>query len=128
MNVLLDSDALLWWLQDDARLPASAGALIDDPSVRVHVSAASLWELVARSAAGRLRIDDGPSALLVDALDDAGFRVLPIERRHVLAMSELSAFHAAPFDLMLVAQAIVEGFELVTGNRELGRYPVRTVW
>jgi PIN domain nuclease of toxin-antitoxin system len=46
----------------------------------------------------------------------------------VFALSELPAIHADPFDRMLVAQAVVEDLELVTGDETLRSYPVRTIW
>lgn len=128
MRLLLDSHALVWWLQDDDRLPAAVADLIDDPTVNVNVSVASLWELMVKTLAGRLRLQDDPAQLFVDPLDEAGFRVVTLQRAHVLALSELPAIHADPFDRMLVAQALVEDFDLVTGDEQLRRYPVRTLW
>jgi PIN domain nuclease of toxin-antitoxin system len=128
VRVLLDTHALLWWLAGDDRLPPGVGDLIDDPATRVHVSSASLWELVVKTAAGRLRLDDDPAVLFTEPLDAAGFRVLPVDRRHVLALPELPDLHRDPFDRMLVAQALVEDLDVVTGDRQVRRYPVRVVW
>lgn len=35
--------------------------------------------------------------------------------------------HGDPFDRMLVAQAVLEGFELVSDDRVLARYDVRVI-
>jgi PIN domain nuclease of toxin-antitoxin system len=43
-------------------------------------------------------------------------------------LPELPAIHGDPFDRMLVAQALVEDLDLVTGDERITRYPVRTVW
>ena len=46
-------------------------------------------------------------------------------------MAELAAaqppHHGDPFDRMLVAQAVLEGFELVSDDRVLARYDVRVI-
>jgi PIN domain nuclease of toxin-antitoxin system len=128
VRVLLDTHVLLWWLAGDDRLPPGVGDLIDDPATRVHVSSASLWELVVKTAVGRLRLDDDPAVLFTEPLDAAGFRVLPVDRRHVLALPELPDLHRDPFDRMLVAQALVEDLDVVTGDQQVRRYPVRVVW
>lgn len=128
MKVLLDTHALLWWLTDDDRLPMPVGDLIDDAATRVHVSVASLWELTIKVTAGRLEIVDDPATLLTEPLDAAGFRVMPIDRRHVLALPELPQLHGDPFDRMLVAQALVEDLDLVSGDPMIATYPVRVVW
>jgi PIN domain nuclease of toxin-antitoxin system len=37
-------------------------------------------------------------------------------------------FHKDPFDRMRVAQAIAEGLEIVTNDKQIASYPVRTIW
>jgi PIN domain nuclease of toxin-antitoxin system len=129
VSLLLDSHALLWFfLGDDERFPASLRDLIEDPSQAVWISVASQWELMIKAMRGRLRLPDDPARFLGDLPQEAGFRVLAIQERHVLALSELPAIHVDPFDRMLVAQAVVEDLELVTGDETLRSYPVRTIW
>lgn len=128
MKLLLDAHALLWWLQDDDQLPAAVADLIDDPAVPTSVSVVTLWELIVKSLRGRLRLPAPPEIVFSDALDDAGFRALAAERRHVLALPELPEIHGDPFDRMLVAQAVVEDMAIVTGDDAIRRYPVRTIW
>ena len=128
MKLLLDAHALLWWLQDDDRLPSAVGDLIDDSGVPTTVSVVTLWELMVKSLRGRLRLPSSPESIFADALDDAGFRVLAAERRHVLALPELPDIHGDPFDRMLVAQALVEDMTIVTGDQAIAQYPVPTIW
>ena len=54
--------------------------------------------------------------------------MLDIQPRHVAALAELPQIHGDPFDLMLVAQAMVEDLDLVTDDQMIRRYPVRTMW
>ena len=51
-----------------------------------------------------------------------------MRQHHVDALPELPAIHGDPFDRMLVAQAIVEDLEIVTGDEAIRQYPVRTIW
>lgn len=128
MKLLLDAHALLWWLQDDDRLPVAVGDLIDDPSVPTTVSVVTMWELMIKVMRGRLRLSAEPEHVFNDVIDGSGFRVLATERRHVLALPELPEVHGDPFDRMLVAQALVEGMSVVTGDPAIARYPVDVVW
>ena len=73
MNVLLDTHVLLWWLADDPSLPAATRATIADTQTTVQVSAASVWEISIKQAAGRL---DAPDDLL-EALEESDFENLP---------------------------------------------------
>jgi PIN domain nuclease of toxin-antitoxin system len=40
----------------------------------------------------------------------------------------LPSYHRDPFDRMLVAQALVDGVPIVTGDPRIGRYGVQTIW
>ena len=44
MRVLLDTHALLWWLDGDKRLPLRVRRLLQSDETVVLVSAASAWE------------------------------------------------------------------------------------
>ena len=128
MNVLLDSHALVWYLLHDDRLPEWIFDLLEDRSTRVTVSVASIWELMMKAVAGRLRLPVEPASFLVDVPLEAGFRLLDVQPRHVAMLSELPQIHRDPFDRMLIAQALVEDLDLVTSDETLRSYPVRSLW
>lgn len=128
MRLLLDSHVLLWYLVNDDRLPQPVKDLLEDRATPVTVSVASQWELMVKALAGRLRLPDALERFLSDPIEEAGFRVLSLEPRHVLALPELPQIHGDPFDRMLVAQALVEEMSVVTGDPAIARYPVDVVW
>lgn len=128
MRVLIDSHVFLWLGSDDERLPAQVRDLLADTRTRIVVSVATTWELTVKVMAGRLRLPREPELHFAEYLDDYASELLPIEQRHVEALPELPTIHADPFDRMLVAQALVEDIELVTGDETLQRYPIRTIW
>ena len=45
---------------------------------------------------------------------ESGYRQLPIEAVHAVAVEDLPAHHNDPFDRILVAQALVEPMRLMT--------------
>jgi PIN domain nuclease of toxin-antitoxin system len=117
---LLDTHTLLWWLADDARLGTRARAVMADPANVVFVSAASVWEIAIKRAAGRLT---GPDDL-IESVEDAGFEPLPIGFDHAERVAVLPVHHRDPFDRLLVAQAQVEGATIVTVDRSISAYDV----
>lgn len=128
MTLLLDTHALLWWLEDDVRLSKPARNAISAASQRVMVSTASAWECAVKTAIGKL-----PQAALVlanfrDILRREGFDLLDISLEHVLATGALPRFHGDPFDRMLVAQALAEGVALVSKDDQLDSYGVKRLW
>lgn len=119
MRLLLDTHALLWWLDDDARLEKSAVDAIAGAEL-VAVSAASAWEIGLKQAIGTLRGPDDLSAELATN----GFTELPVTVAHALAAGALPPHHSDPFDRMLVAQSQLEGLTLVTRDDRLGAYGI----
>lgn len=123
MKILLDTHILLWWLADDERLPSQAAAAIEDPDTEIVVSSASAWEISIKQAAGRLEAPDD----LLDALAANDFGTLAITAAHAVAAGRLPAHHADPFDRMLIAQAQIEGFTLVSVDRRFSDYDIELV-
>ena len=128
MRVLLDSHAFLWLATDDDRVPLPVRELVEDVRTRSVVSVATTWELTLKALAGRLRLPGPPAEHFAEHIDEFGYELLPIQQRHVDALPELLAIHDDPFDRMLVAQALVEDMDLVSGDEWIRRYPVRTIW
>ena len=128
MRVLLDAHAFLWSATGDDRLPPAVADLIADAATHPVVSVATTWELTLKVLARKLRLPAPPADHFAEHIDRFRFEVLPVHQRHVDALPELPAIHGDPFDRMLVAQAIVEDIDLVTGDEQLQRYPVRTIW
>ena len=56
MNLLLDSHALLWWLDDSPRLGPAARTAIGS-AASVAVSLASVWEIAIKAGLGKLSVD-----------------------------------------------------------------------
>jgi PIN domain nuclease of toxin-antitoxin system len=128
VRVLADSHTVLWATLDDDRLPIAVRDLVADPRNRMVVSVATMWELTIKALTGKLRLPEPPTPYFEGLVHDFGYELLPIHQRHVAALPELPAIHDDPFDRMLVAQALVEDLELVTGDERMRRYPIRTIW
>ncbi len=58
------------------------------------------------------------------ALTANRFQPLPITIPHALAVADLPHHHNDPFDRLLIAQAKVEGFTLVTADEQIKKYDV----
>lgn len=57
MRLLLDTNVVLWWFEDNPRLGVEAKRLIADETNEVMVSEVSLWEIVIKSRIGKLQLD-----------------------------------------------------------------------
>lgn len=123
MILLLDANALLWWLADHPTLSRQARRAIADPSTDVLVSAASVWEIQIKRAMGKLLAPDG----IVSAVDAAGFEGLPITMGDAEDAGRLPPHHRDPFDRMLVAQAQRLDAVIATRDTVFAAYGVDTL-
>jgi PIN domain nuclease of toxin-antitoxin system len=126
MNLLLDTHALIWWLQDSDKLGRRARNAILRPGAAVFISSASIWEISIKSALGRLKLKESLGKYIPD-LVASGFHHLPITFEHALAVRDLPPHHSDPFDRMLVAQAQCEDLTLITADPAITPYGVRTI-
>jgi PIN domain nuclease of toxin-antitoxin system len=120
MNLLLDTHVLLWWLNDEPILSKKSRAAIAEGKNLVFVSAAVVWEIRIKEALGKLEIPRNFKRVL----ESQPFEMLDITVEHAHAVKDLPAHHQDPFDRMLVAQAKVEGFTLLTHDARLKKYKV----
>jgi PIN domain nuclease of toxin-antitoxin system len=127
VNLLLDTNALLWSLVDSDRLGVAARLLITEPRNVVYVSAASAWEIAIKTSLGKLSAPDTGAAWLPEALRASRFTPLSITIEHALGVERLPKHHADPFDRLLLAQAIAEQLTIVTSDRRLEAYGVPLV-
>lgn len=117
---LLDTHAILWWLDEPSQLSPSAREAIADADNFVFVSAAVAWEMAIKKSIGRL---DFPGNF-PDVLDEDGIEVLDINIHHALAVADLPTYHNDPCDRLQIAQAIIEDLVLITRDKYVREYAV----
>ena len=128
MKLLLDTHLLLWVAEGSEKLSAAARTLIESPANDLFFSAASLWEIAIKKGLGREDFRVSVRVLRRGLLDN-GYSELPIGSEHAVAVESLPLIHKDPFDRILVSQATIEGFTLLTADALVGQYgdPVRMV-
>jgi PIN domain nuclease of toxin-antitoxin system len=112
---------LIWALDGSKKLPAKARDLLLDATHEHYVSTASVWELVIKVAQGKLLLGRDLDEL-ESGIEAAGFKLLPVHIRHVIAVASLPNHHRDPFDRLLIAQCRVETLRLLTADTQLSSY------
>ncbi len=119
MRLLLDTHVLLWCLSDHG-ISKHARDAIADPYNEVAVSAASAWEISIKRALNKLTAPDDLEVQIIAS----GFTPLPIQISHAWTAGALPRHHDDPFDRILIAQAIIEGYTIVTHDNNFNKYAV----
>jgi PIN domain nuclease of toxin-antitoxin system len=128
VNILLDTQALLWFLGDDPRLTPTAKALIEDAENWKLVSVASCWEIAIKAGLKRLDLGDPASSFLTRELATNHFDLLGIDLAHATLVETLPPHHKDPFDRLLVAQALIDQLPLLSSDEVLDQYGVTRLW
>ena len=128
MRLLLDTHALVWWLEGSARLSVSARRAIADPSNEKLVSAASAWEITTKHRLGKLPGADEFAGEIPWAIADEGFEELPVTVDDAARAGALPGPLNDPFDRMLIAQALSRNLVLVSTDSLFDGYGVRRLW
>jgi PIN domain nuclease of toxin-antitoxin system len=124
LTLLLDTQVILWWLDDDLRLGRRARALIAETDT-VFVSIASLWEVAIKHRIGKLAVR---ARDIHDRLGLDDFELLPIATEHFdLVESFRDAVHGDPFDHLIIAQAMAAKSPIMTSDDKFKHYDVRCV-
>ena len=124
MDILLDTQILIWALSARVRIPQAMREAIGSGANVVFASAASVWEIAIKSALGKLDLGDVDPVELPRFIDATGFGELPVLFRHAVAVHALPPHHRDPFDRMLIAQARTEGLTLATVDPAMRQYDV----
>ncbi len=94
--MLLDTHALLWFLDNDDRLPTYTKAQIETTET-VLVSIASLWEIAIKANIGKLTLKTTFIAIQ-QSLITLGINIIPITFMDTETYISLPLHHRDPFD------------------------------
>jgi PIN domain nuclease of toxin-antitoxin system len=125
VTLLVDTHIFLWAAIDDPRLRGVHRSLFADPSNVLLLSVTSLWEVAIKYSLGKLPLPVAPADFFAREVATRRYGVLPVIRGHAERVATLRFppdGHRDPFDRLLVAQAIVEGIALLSGDGRLAPY------
>jgi PIN domain nuclease of toxin-antitoxin system len=126
--LLLDTNVLIWTLSSSNKISRRAERAMSRPVVSLTVSVVSVWEIVLKHHAGKLRLPAGLDQVVDQILYGSPWTILPVAPEHLPALAALPAIHTDPFDRLLIAQARHEGMAILTADEQFKKYDVRTIW
>lgn len=131
MKLLLDTHALIWFADNDAKLGSVALAVITDPANDLYLSMASVWEAAIKSGIGKLSLSPNYRDYLSQAVSNYGVTVLDITFEDC-ALYESLPFpdpqHRDPYDRMIVVHALQKSMTIVSADDKLDGYGVPRLW
>lgn len=131
--IVLDTHALIWWVDGDSRLSDAAVAAIESAFSEgqpVMVSAITAWEIAMLVAKDRLVLTMDLDEWLDTIESIEGLEWVPVTRQVAVASVNLPGeFHPDPADRLIVALARHENAQLITADSRIQAWPhVRCIW
>ena len=127
-GLLLDSHAFLWAAGEPERLTPEMRDLLENETSKLHLSSATVWELLIKARKKKIDLGGDPATKLREYCKR--LRIIPVHvsARHLYLAFELDGLHKDPFDRLLIAQAKMERLTFVTRDRTIRKYDIETLW
>ncbi len=131
--ILLDTHALVWWVNGDSHLSGRAQKAIDETMKvdgKIFVSVISLWEITLLTKKGRIELSTSIDTWVAHLSEVSGVEFVSITPDIAIDSVMLPGeFHADPADRMIVATARKYKVPVVTADKKILSYKyVKTIW
>jgi PIN domain nuclease of toxin-antitoxin system len=126
-SILLDTHVFLWSQFETGKLSRRLLALFKDQEVRWYLNQVSVWETQIKFDLGKLPLPAPPVRLLPELIQESGIQFETLSNEAIFMLGKLPEVHRDPFDRLLIATALVNGWEVATVDPVIEKYPVRIV-
>ncbi len=126
-HLLLDTHIFLWSQFAPSKLSPKLSALFSSDDVCWHLSQISVLEIQIKYDLGKLELPDTPQNFLQKLIQDSGLNFHTLDNKAIFMLGKLPHLHRDPFDRLLIASALVKGWEIATVDRIFDQYPVQIV-
>jgi PIN domain nuclease of toxin-antitoxin system len=128
---LLDTHCFLWSLFEPEKLGSQAVSILENLDNSIYISTVSFWEISLKYETGKLVLTCPPDKLIVMA-EKMGLKTIPLSVEEAALFYKLpKSEHKDPFDRMLIWQAILHKFILISKDSKFENYRqfgLKTVW
>lgn len=128
MKLLIDTHVLIWWSGEPARLSPWVYNFLVDPNNKPVLSLASIWEMQIKISLGKLSLKTTLPELINDEIKRNRINLLSIQLSHIYTLKALPLHHRDPFDRLLIAQSIQEGWDIISIDTKFDAYGIRRLW
>ena len=124
MDILLDTQILVWSFDAHSPLSKEYKSILEDVSNRIFVSQISLIELAIKKNINKLPDFVPDMHIVAEQIIKNGFDLLKLTNEHIFAYQHLPLFqeHRDPFDRMLIATAMSDNLAIMTTDAKFYFY------
>ena len=127
MRCLLDTHVALWLFEGNEKLSQNARSIIFDTNNEIYVSIISAWEVAIKVSIDKLDFEGGSEAFLA-AIEANNIDLLGVHGEYVKVVEGIPFIHRDPFDRIIIASALADGFTIITDDDNIKKYDVLQTW
>ena len=127
MKYILDTHTFIWWNDDPQLLSEKVVALCEDPSNKLFVSLASVWEMQIKLQLKKLKLSASLESI-IEQQQANNIELLTLTTQHILNLSTLPMHHKDPFDRLISSQANMDNAILLSADKKFELYDVKVDW
>jgi len=120
---LIDTQILIWTLETPSKVSNQIKEILEDLDNEIFISQISLFEISIKTSIGKIKVDRKINDW-VKSIKASSISILPIEISHFKCFEQLPIYkiHKDPFDRLIIATAIAEGFTLISSDQNFPLY------
>lgn len=124
MEILIDTQVLIWFQVNHPNLGKTAVRLITDPNNTIYVSDISLYEIAIKQTIGKLADFNVDIRDIVTVGKEDGFNFIPLNHDAIAAYVNIPLHdgHRDPFDRLIIATAKMSGLTLLSADEKFELY------
>ena len=127
MKYILDTHTFIWWNDDPQLLSEKVVALCEDPSNKLFVSLASVWEMQIKLQLKKLKLSASLESI-IEQQQANNIELLTLTTQHILNLSTFPMHHKDPFDRLIISQANMDNAILLSADKKFELYDVKVDW
>lgn len=126
MDLLLDTNIIIWFANGEDSLKAEVKEFICDNRNSKYCSIISLWEIAIKINIGKLNFSL-PFKKLEELFLENNIKLIYPTIDELSFYKTLPLLHKDPFDRMIIAQGIVNNFKIITSDKIFEDYDVSVI-
>ena len=123
MKLIIDTHIFLWALSNPKHIAESKRAELQTLSNTIFLSSISIAEITIKTSIGKLKFDFNPVEMAIAS----GFEMLDFNGEDALLLKNMPFHHKDPFDRMLIAQSIANGYPIITDDKKFKKYDCKVI-
>jgi PIN domain nuclease of toxin-antitoxin system len=128
MKHLIDTQCVIWYVDQDHLLSPASHAAITDPANDLLLSAATVWEIAIKVGLGKLRLSRPYRDWMNQVIADLDLSILPITVAYADVQATLPYHYGDPFDRLIIAQGLADGLPVISADVQFDAYGISRVW